>query len=186
MMQPPKVARPPAVYFLTGLMLLIAVAFGGFFAVWCGTLRFIFSGTGWRAFALLIVPGFIAWRAFDAARDAWDGLPSAPVGAAVTLLAVAFLIALAQIDAFVASHPRFIAQLIKLRFSELFADLSIRGVLIAIGPHAVLFGLIALVFHLSPQFDQHRFEAMTEYEDVPTEAANDNDNDDDMLFLGGA
>lgn len=172
-MQPPKVSRPPAVYFLTGLLLLIAVVFGGFFAVWCGTLRFIFSGTGWRAFALLIVPGFIAWRAFSAARDAWDGLPSAPVGAAVTLLAIAFLIALAQIDAFVSTRMDI-------------ADLSLRGGLLAVAPHLVLFGLIGLAFWLSPQFDGHRFETEVEYEDAPAEAATDHDNDDDMLFLGGA
>jgi hypothetical protein len=176
MMQPTNVSRPPAVYLLTGLLLLIAVVFGGFFAVWCGTLRFIFSGTGWRAFALLIVPGFIAWRAFVAARDAWDGLPSAPVGAAVTFLAIAVLIALAQIDAFFASGRR---------LGDLFSDFAINAALLAIAPHVVLFGLIILAFRLSPYFDQHRFETEVEYEVEAAAPVND-DNDDDDLFLGGA
>lgn len=177
MMQPTKVSRPPAVYFLTGLLLLIAVLFGGFFAVWCGTLRFIFSGSGWRAFALLIVPGFIAWRAFAASRAAWDGLPEAPVGAAVTFLAIAFLIALAQIDAFLASGQD---------LTDLFRDVDLGGVLLTLAPHGVLFALIGLAFWLSPYFENHRFETEIEYEDPPAETANDNDNDDDMLFLGGA
>ena len=176
MMQPTNVSRPPAVYLLTGLLLLIAVVFGGFFAVWCGTLRFLFSGTGWRAFALLIVPGFIAWRAFAAARDAWDGLPSAPIGAAVTFLAIAFLIALAQIDAFFASGRR---------LGALLSDFELKAVLLTLAPHVVLFGLIALAFWLSPYFDQHRFETEDEYEAVADAPASD-DNDDDGLFLGGA
>ena len=176
MMQPTKVSRPPAVYFLTGLLLLIAVVFGGFFAVWCGTLRFLFSGTGWRAFALLIVPGFIAWRAFSAARDAWDGLPSAPVGAAVTFLAISFLIALAQIDAFFASGRR---------LGDLLGDFEIKAALLTATPHVLLFGMITLAFWLTPYFDQHRFETEDDYA-AASEAPVSDDNDDDGLFLGGA
>jgi hypothetical protein len=176
MMQPTNVSRPPAVYILAGLMVLIAVVFGGFFAVWCGTLRFLFSGTGWRAFVLLLLPGFIAWRAFAAARDAWDGLPSAPIGAAVTFLAIAVLIALAQIDAFFTSGRR---------LGDLFSDVTIKAVLLTAAPHLVLFGLIALAFWLSPHFDRHRFETEVEYE-VAADAPALDDSDDDGLFLGGA
>jgi hypothetical protein len=177
MMQPTKVSRPAAVYILAGLMVLIAVVFGGFFVVWCGTLRFLFSGTGWRAFALLILPGFIAWRAFAAARDAWDGLPSAPVGAAVTFLAIAVLIALAQIDAMFASGRR---------LGDLFSDFEIKAALLTVAPHVVLFGLITLAFWLSPSFDQHRFETEVEYEIEAADAPASDDDDDDGLFLGGA
>jgi hypothetical protein len=177
MMQPTNVSRPPAVYLLTGLLLLIAVVFGGFFAVWCGTLRFIFSGTGWRAFVLLILPGFIAWRAFAAARDAWDGLPSAPIGAAVTFLAIAVLIGLAQIDAFFASGRR---------LGSLLSDFEIKAALLTATPHVLLFGLITLAFWLTPYFDQHRFETEVDYEVEAADAPMSDDNDDDGLFLGGA
>jgi hypothetical protein len=163
----PKPNRSAAIYILTGLMLLIMLLFGGFFAVWCGTLRFIFSGTGWRALALLVLPGFIAWRAFDAARDAWDGLPSAPPTAIVTLLCIQLLIGLAQFDAYLSG--------------------DVRGISLPIlAPHALLFGLIALTFWLSPQFNQHRFESDQAYLPAQEAPAQHDDDDDDALYLGGA
>ena len=165
MMNEKQASRPAAVYVLTGLMLVIAVIFGGFFLVWCGTLRFIASGSGWRAFVVLLFPGFIAWRAFEAARDAWEGSPSAPPAAIVTVLLVQLLVGLAQADAY---------------FS---GDLDGIG-LFTILPHALFFGLIALVFWLSSRFDEHRFETEVEYE--PEAAAPNDDDDDDLLYLGGA
>lgn len=168
-MQPAlKLHRPAAVYVLTGLMLLIAVLFGAFFAVWCGTLRFVFSGTGWRAMVLLVLPGFIAWRAFNAARDGWDRLPSAPPTAIVTLLSIQLLIGLAQVDA---------------RLSG-----DVQGIsLLTVVPHALLFGLIGLMFWLSPNFEHHRFETATVVDDAEALSAQPrDDDDDDMLYLGGA
>ncbi len=158
--------RSAAIYALTGLMLLILLVFGSFFAVWCGTLRFILSGTGWRALVLLVLPGFIAWRAFDAARDAWQGLPSAPPTAIVTLLAVQLLIGLAQLDAYLGGAVGGISWL-------------------TLAPHALMFGLIALTFWLSPQFDRQRIEADLPYESAEAAQA-PNDDDDDALYLGGA
>ncbi len=158
-----KPNRSAAIYALTGLMLLILLVFGSFFAVWCGTLRFILSGTGWRALVLLVLPGLIAWRAFDAARDAWQGLPSAPPAAIGTLLLVQLLVGLAQLDAYLSG--------------------AVGGIsLLILAPHALLFGMIALTFWLSPQFNQHRIESDLAYESAD-EAQPD---DDDELYLGGA
>ncbi len=94
-MQQRKVAH----YIVTGLMLVLGLIFGGFFVVWCGLLRFLFTEDGWTGWFLLIMAGFIAWRAVEAGRDAWDGLPSAPPSAIAALLATQFLFVVIQVHA---------------------------------------------------------------------------------------
>ena len=119
----------------------------------------------WCCCSPVLLPGDIAWRAFEAARDAWEGSPSAPPAAIVTVLLVQLLVGLVQADAY---------------FN---GDLNGIG-LFTILPHAIFFGLIALIFWLSSRFDEHRFETEVEYE--PESAVPNDDDDDDLLYLGGA
>lgn len=156
--------RPWAVYVLTALMLVVAVLTGAFFFVWCGTVQFLFRG--WEGILLLILTGFIAWRAGSAGRDAWAGLPSAPPAAIAALIAIQVLVILIQIDARINGDARGIG------FGSLI-------------PHIILVGLIGFTFWLSPHFDEH----LIEYDLVPEDQIvryTPADDDDDDDYLGGA
>lgn len=159
--------RKAAHIIVTGLMLVLGLVFGAFFVVWCGLLRFLFTEDGWTGWFLLIMAGFIAWRALEAGRDAWDGLPSAPPSAIAALLATQFLIIVIQV------HARWTGQSSGIDF-------------LTILPHAISFGCIGLVFGLNGQFTGHLIEyADDEFLDESA-PSNEHDDDDDLMYLGGA
>lgn len=153
--------RPLAAYLLSGLMIALAVLAGAAFLVWCGLFRFI--GNGWQGVILLPFLAFIAWRAYDAARAAWRALPEAPPGAIAALVAVQLLVLLDQAGAWLSGERRGIG-------------------LATLLPHIILLGLMAAVFFASPAFAGHLIEP-----DLPLESdLPPSDDDDDIMYLGGA
>lgn len=160
--------RSLPIYVVTGLMLALTVTTGAFLVVWCGTFRFLFSG--WQGIVIIPLLAFIAWRSFEAARDAWAALPSAPPSAMAALIAVELLILLVQLEG---------------RFAG-----NIRGISVwTLLPHAAVLGLITLMFFLNPAFDGHMIETEAVF-DVATYADDvlivGDDDDDDLMYLGGA
>ncbi|MBM7842658.1 hypothetical protein [Herpetosiphon giganteus] len=162
-MQQRKVAH----YIVTGLMLILGLIFGAFFVVWCGLLRFLFTEDGWTGWFLLIMAGVIAWRAIEAGRDAWDGLPSAPPSAIAALLATQFLFVVIQV------HARWSGQSSGIDF-------------LTILPHALIFGCIGLIFSLNGQFTGHLIEYADDEFLAEPASSNEHDDDDDLMYLGGA
>lgn len=154
--------RPLAAYLLSGLMIALAAVAGAGFLVWCGLVRFLFNG--WQGVVLLPFLGFIAWRSYEAARAAWRALPEAPPGAIAALVAVQLLVLIDQAGAWLSGDRR---------------GLGLATLL----PHIVLLGLMAAIFFASPAFEGRLIEA-----DLPLESdlADPGDDDDDMMYLGGA
>ena len=161
--------RSWSIYVVAGLMALLMVLFGGFFLVWCGTLRFLFSGNNSVGLMLLIFPGLIGWMAYGAARDAWIGLPEAPAKAVGVLILVGIFVLVIEAYAWVTDEISGFSWWL-------------------IAPFLILVGLIWMVYLLSPAFTGHLIEVSTSFveEDPYTADQSSDSDDDDWMYLGGA